>query len=193
MRHAKAGYAAILLAPLCAFNAWAADRYELDVTHTNIVWQANHFGFSSPSGKFVKSEGVVVLDETKPEKSSVTVTIDTASLRTGIEKFDEHLKSKDFLEVEKYTTAKFVSTKVDVTGKNTANVTGDFTLHGITKPVVLEVTLNKIGESPASKKHTAGFSATTTIKRSDFGMEYALPGVSDLVNIDIEAEAVLAK
>ncbi len=175
-----------------SLSAHAAETYNLDPSHTNITWHANHFGFSNPSGKFAKTEGVLTLDEAKPANSKVEVTISTASIVTGIDKFDEHLKSDDFFKVVKFPEAKFVSQKVDLKGRDAAKVTGNLTLLGVTKPITLDVKLNKIGENPINKKKTAGFSASTTIKRSDFGINYALPGVSDEVKIDIESEANLA-
>ena len=181
------------LALPCAFPAMAAEEnYTLDPMHTNIVWFANHFGFSNPSGKFASVQGTLTLDEAKPENSKVSVTISTTSVLTGIEKLDAHLRSDAFFNVEKFPSATFVSDKVETTGKNTAKVYGNLTLHGITKPVVLDVTLNKIGEHPMTKKKTAGFSATTVLKRSDFGINYALPGVADDVKIAIESEANLS-
>jgi len=170
----------------------APERYSFDPFHTTIAWQANHFGFSNPSGKFTKADGVLILDEKDPTKSAVNITITIASLSTGLEKFDEHLQSKDFLNKDMFPSAKFVSKNVTVTGENKADVAGDLTLHGITKPVTLHVVLNKIGPNPMSQKKIAGFSATTTIKRSEFGINYAVPGVSDDVNIMIEAETILA-
>lgn len=165
------------------------ETYVFDPAHTSITWHANHFGFSNPSGKFVKSEGSLVLDEEKPEDSKINVTVHPGSLVTGIEKFDTHLKSKDFLNVEQFSTATFVSDKVEITGKDTAKVHGTLTLLGVSKPIVLDVKLNKIGEGPMDKIKTAGFSATTTIKRSEFGINYGVPGVSDDVKVDIEMEA----
>jgi polyisoprenoid-binding protein YceI len=183
---------ALAFTTLFSFPALAAEeKYTLDPTHTNITWSANHFGFSNPSGKFSKVEGTLTLDEAKPEASKVNVTITPASVITGVEKLDEHLRTDAFFDVAKFPTATFVSDKVDVTGKGTAKITGNLTLHGVSKPVVLDVTLNKIGENPISKKKTAGFSASTTILRSDFGINYALPGVSDEVKIKIEAEVNL--
>ncbi len=176
---------------LSALSAQAAETFTLDPSHTNVTWSANHLGFSNPSGKFAKVEGTVTLDEAKPANSKLNVTISTASIVTGIEKFDEHLKSKDFFNAEKFPVATFVSDKVEVTGKDTAKVHGNLTLLGVTKSEVLDVKLNKIGENPMSKKKTAGFSATTTIKRSEFGMGYGIPNVSDDVKIAIEAEATL--
>ncbi len=166
----------------------AAPVYQFDKTHTNITWSANHFGFSNPSGKWMDVDGSLELDEQTPANSKVDATITIGSLITGYDKFDAHLKSADFFDAEKFPTARFVSTKVTPTGANTANVDGNLTLHGVTKPVTLMVTLNKIGENPINKKKTAGFSATTTLKRSDFGINYAIPGVSDEVKIAIETE-----
>lgn len=169
----------------------AADTYILDKNHANITWSANHFGFSNPSGKFTKSDGKVILDMENPDKSSVNVTIDTSSVQTGIEKFDNHLKSADFFNVEKFPNASFVSNAVELIGKGRAKVTGSFTLLGVTKPLVLDVKINKIGLNPFTQKKTAGFSAITTIKRSDYGMNFGVPGVSDNVKITIEAEAII--
>ena len=181
------------LSLLISAPSFAAETYKLDLNHTNIYWQADHFGFSSPSGKFSKLEGTVVLDEEHPEKSKVDVNIDTSSIITGIEKFDAHLKSKDFFNAEQFPAAAFTSDKVEVTSKTTAKVSGQLRLLGITKPVVLDVILNKIGTSMAHPKKSAGFSASTVIKRSDWGMGFGVPGVSDEVKISIEAEANLAE
>jgi len=168
----------------------AVENYTLDPSHTNIVWFANHFGFSNPSGKFATVEGKLALDEAKPANSKVNVTVSLASVLTGVPKLDDHLRSDAFFDVAKFPTATFASDKVDVVGK-TAKVHGNLTLHGVTKPVTLDVALNKIGDSPITKKKTAGFSATTVIKRSDFGINYALPGVADDVKLTIESEATL--
>lgn len=166
----------------------AAETYTFDPGHSYVLWHINHFGFSNPSGKWF-ANGTLILDETKPENSQVKVTIDVAKMDTGIPKLDEHLKSKDFFDVEQYPTATFVSNKVKMTGKDSAKVFGILTLHGVSKPVVLDVKLNKLGMSPISNKTTAGFTATTKLKRSDFGIKAYLPGLGDEVNIDIETEA----
>lgn len=165
----------------------AADVYNLDPGHTYVLWHINHFGFSNPSGKWF-ANGTLILDETKPENSKVNVKIETASLDTGISKLDEHLKSQEFFDVKRYPTATFVSTKIKMTGKESAKVFGTLTLHGISKPVVLNVKLNKLGTSPITNKQTAGFTADTKLKRSDFGIKAYLPGLGDEVKIDIEAE-----
>lgn len=167
----------------------AADTYTIDPTHTTVIWSAEHFGYSKPHGLFPMIEGTLVLDEAAPEKSSVNVTVDTAKIVTGNPKFDDHLKNKDFFDVTKFPKATFVSTNVEKTGDKTAKVTGDLTILGVTKPQTLDVTYNKGAPNPMSQKPTVGFSATGVIKRSDFGLKYAVPGVSDEVNIVIEAEA----
>lgn len=174
---------------LTALPAFAADTFTFDSNHTNITWRANHFGFSSPDGKFVGATGTLILDETTPANSKVEVSIPTTGLVTGLPRFDEHLKSADFLDVAKYPTATFVSDKVELTSQDTAKVSGMLTLHGVTKPVVLDVRLNKIGENPMNHLKTAGFSATGTIKRSEFGISAYVPNVSDEIELSFEVEA----
>lgn len=183
----------LLLVGLLCFGilpAHAAETYTLDPMHTYVLWHINHFGFSNPSGKWLAS-GTLVLDEAKPQNSKVNVTIHTTDVVTGIKELDEHLRKEIFFDVAHFPTATFESDKVDVTGKNTANVHGILTIKGVAKPVVLAVVLNKIGMSPITDKKTAGFTATTQFKRSDFGINTLLPGLGDDVKIDIEAEAYL--
>ncbi|MEO8401590.1 MAG: YceI family protein [Gammaproteobacteria bacterium] len=162
--------------------------YTLDPSHTHVLWHISHFGFSNPSGKWF-ANGTLMIDEKKLKDSKLDVTIQVADIVTGIPKLDEHLKSADFFDVAKFPTATFVSDKVVPTGKDSAKVYGTLTVRGISKPEVLMVKLNNKGLSPASNKQTMGFSASTKIKRSDFGMTSHLPGLGDEVKIDIEAEA----
>lgn len=169
----------------------APEAYKLDPTHTAITWHISHFGFSTPSGKFMNVDGTVNLDEANPATSSVNVTIQVADGQSGVAKLDEHLEAPDFFDTAKFPTATFKSTSVEVTGKDTAKVSGDLTIRGITKPAVLDVKLNKLGDNFKNVK-TAGFTASTTIKRSDFGMTAYLPGLGDEVKIDIESEANIA-
>lgn len=169
----------------------ATEQYTLDDSHSYVGWQISHFGFSHPSGKWMAT-GTLELDKDSPQKSKVNVTINVADFITGIPKLDEHLKSEEFFDVDKYPTATFVSNKVTVTGKDTAKVQGDLTLHGVTKPVTLNVKLNEADVSPISKKMTAGFTATAIINRSDFGIKAYLPGLGDEVKLNIEVEAYKA-
>lgn len=181
---------ALAAASVLAFAGVAkAETYNFDPSHTTILFHANHFGFSNPSGRFSIKDGALVLDEKDPKNSVVNVTIDMHSVLTGVPKLDEHLQSPDFFNTAQFPTAVFKSTKVEVTGKDTAKVTGDLTLHGITKPVTLDLKLNKIGVNPISQKKTAGFSGSTTLKRSEFGIDKYVPNVSDDIRLDIEAEA----
>lgn len=177
-----------------ASSAFAEGKiYKLDANHASVTWVANHLGFSYVSGKFNEAEGEIFYNEKNPEKSSVKATIQIAKLSTGLPKFDTHLKSADFFNLEKFTTAKFISKKITITGINTANIEGNLTLLGVTKSVTLETKLNKVGLNDFSQKETIGFSAKTKIKRSDFGMNYALPHVSDDIELIIEVEAIIEK
>ena len=171
-----------------AVETSTAAKYSFDKAHTNVLWFANHFGYSHPFGYFKDIEGNFWVDQQKPENSKIDITIKIASLTTPSDKFTEHLKTKDFFDAEKFPEAKYVSTKVDVTSKDTATITGNLTLHGVTKPVVLSVKMNGIGDHPMSKKPYAGFSATGVVKRSEFGMSSFLPGVGDEVRVVIETE-----
>lgn len=166
----------------------APEAFTLDSSHTYVLWNIKHMGFSTQSGKWYVT-GQLVLDKDHPEQSKVNVSIDLANMVTGLPELDKHLKSQTFFDVEHYPKATFVSNKVEVNGKNTANVNGILTLHGVSKPVVLHVTLNKAGMNPITNKMTVGFSATAEVKRSDFGMTAYLPGLSDEVEINIGAEA----
>jgi polyisoprenoid-binding protein YceI len=166
------------------------NKYTIEKNHTSVMWIADHFGYSKVSGKFTDISGEIVFDEKKPQDSSVQVEIKTDSIATGLPKFEDHLKSKDFFDVKNFPTAKFVSKKIIVEGKkNKAQIVGDLTLLGVTKEVILKAEFNKSAPNPMSQKPTIGFSAKTTINRSDFGIKYALPGVADKVELVIEVEA----
>lgn len=176
-------------AALAFSGAALAEGWKLDESHTHVLFEVNHLGFSTNHGGFRKVSGAVNLDEKKPENTKVEVTIDAASLFTWHDKRDEHLRSADFFNVEKFPALTFKSTKVERTGENTAKMTGDLTMLGVTKPVSLDVTLNKMGPHPRnSEKTVAGFTATGILKRSDFGMAYGVPAVGDEVRVTIETE-----
>jgi polyisoprenoid-binding protein YceI len=180
--------AAILLAASFASPALAAETYEFDLNHTVIEFGWNHFGYSNPTARFDTFTGNFQIDTADLTKSTVDVTIPIASLDTDITKLDDHLKSPDFFDAAKFPDATFKSTKVEKAGENALKVSGDLTIHGVTKPVVLDVTVNKIAEHPMSKTPTAGFDARVTVKRSDFGMSNYVPAVSDEVQIRITTE-----
>lgn len=179
------GLFTLLVAP---WTTHAAEKFVLDDKHSYVHWQIKHMGFSDQTGKWYV-QGMVYLDKEDPKKSSVNVTIDMDKLVTGLPDLDKHLKSADFFDVARFPTSTFVSKKVQVLNKTSAIVYGTLTLHGISKPVKLMVTLNKVGESPVTHRMTAGFSASTTIKRSEFGINRYLPSLGDDVVIKIGAEA----
>ena len=163
--------------------------YTLDPAHTDVLAKWSHFGFSTPSAHFGIADGTLVYDADDVTKSSVTVTIPVTAIDSFVPKLDEHLKSADFFDAAKFADATFKSTKVEAAGTNKLTVTGDLTIKGITKPVTLDVTVNGGGEHPMAKVPAAGFDATTTLKRSDFGVGAYAPNVSDEVNIRITTEA----
>lgn len=166
--------------------------YTLDPTHTNVIAQWNHFGFSNPSAHFGQAEGTLVYDADDVAASSVQVTLPLAGLASFSAKFDEHLRSADFFEVAAFPVATFKSTRVEAAGEGKLKVTGELTIKDITKPVVLDVTLNKVGTN-MQKQPAIGFDATTTVKRTDFDLGMAAPAVSDEVNIRITTEASVPK
>lgn len=165
--------------------------YTLDPDHTYVLWHINHFGFSNPSGKWMAT-GTLMLDKDKPQNSKVSATIAVTNMITGIPELDKHLKGELFFNTDKYPTATFTSNKVILIGKKVAKVQGILTLRGVSKPITLNVKLNNISVSPITNKETAGFSASTTLNRSDYGMNALLPGLSDQVKLEIEAEAYKA-
>jgi len=182
---------ALLLAASGA--AAAAQKYDIDPNHTYVTFTYNHFGFSNPVGKLEKVSGDFELDTTDLTRSSVSVSFPLDGLHTGVAKLDDDLRSPNFFDAAKYPDITFKSTKVEKTGSDTLKVSGEMTAHGITKPVVLDVHVNKIGDNPMMKTPSAGFEADTTIKRSDFGVAKYAPGVSDEVKVHISLDSHLAK
>ena len=186
----------LVLATLIAatsFSAQAADKYDIDPTHTQVQFTYNHMGFSNITGRFVEVGGEFLFDVADPTKSSVSITIPVSSLSTGVDKLDQHLLKADFFDATQFPTATFKSTGVTAAGEGKLAVAGDLTIHGVTRPVVLDVTINGTGEHPMRKVPAAGFDARTTIKRSDFGVGAYVPAVGDEVTIAITVEATQAK
>jgi len=181
--------AALVFASASAFAAPVT--YKIDPNHTDVVASWSHFGFSNPIAHFGQVDGAITYDPKNVGTSKVEVTIPLAGLNANVEKFNEHLRSADFFDAEKYPTITFKSTKVEAAGDKKLRVFGDLTIKGVTKSVVLDTTINKIGDHPMAKRAAAGFDATTTIKRSDFGVDAFVPNVSDNVTIRITTEAVV--
>lgn len=167
----------------------SAATYELDPAHTYPNFTISHLGFSTMHGHFAKTSGMLELDMAK-KTGSVDVTIDAASVYTGFAKRDEHLRSPDFFNVAEFPTITFKSTKVKFTSDKTAEVEGNLTILGKSKPVTLMVTSIVCGAHPMNKKEMCGFDANTKFKRSEFGVNYGLPAVGDEVTINLEVEGV---
>ena len=190
---ATAAMAAADMGPLTTPLAKApAGTYDLEKSHGSITFSVMHMGLAAYTMRFNDFDATINLDPAKPEASKVNVTIKPASLDSNNAKLTDHTNGTDFFEVEKYPTITFVSTGIEKTSDTTGKITGDLTLHGVTKPLVLDATFNGGGSHPFFKKHALGFSATTTIKRSDFGIGYGIPMVADNVNVRIETEFLKA-
>ncbi|TWI06108.1 polyisoprenoid-binding protein YceI [Luteimonas cucumeris] len=170
-----------------------AVTYKLDPNHTNVLASWNHLGFSHPTAHFGQVEGTLVYDAANVGASSVQVTLPLAGLNSFVPDFDEHLRSADFFDAAKYPNITFKSTKVEAAGAGKLKVTGDLTVKDQTKPAVLDVTLNKAADHPMAKRAAVGFDATTTLKRTDFGVGNYVPNVSDEVQLRITTEALVPK
>ena len=170
-----------------------AEENMLDASHSQIVFSYDHLGFSTTWGMFSGFEGEIMFDQANPAASSVSVSMPVKSMLTGWEGRFQHFMSKDFFDAADDEMVSFASTGIELTGESTAKITGDLTLNGVTKPVVLDAVLNKTGDHPMANKPWAGFSATTSVLRSDFGLGMFAPYVSDEVAIQISIEAMKAE
>ena len=181
-------------APVVKMALPVTGTYAIDPHHTQVRATWNHMGFSRPGAMFEDIEGTITIDASAPENSSVTVHIPIANVDTSVPALDEHFRSADYFDAAKFPQATFVSRSVHFTGLGTAfTVEGDLTIKGVTKPVVLEAVLNGAGMHPLAQAPAVGFSAKTQIKRSDFNVDAFEPMVSDEIDLDITAEAVLAQ
>jgi len=173
-----------------------ASTWNIDPDHSSVGFKVKHLMVSNVNGNFNKHTGVVEIDDKDITKSTVQVTIDTNSINTNVQKRDEHLRSADFFDVAKYPTMTFVSNNVAKNGKDTLKVTGDLTLHGVTKEVVLDVEGPSVESKDPWGNIRKGATATTKINRKDFGLVWnaALETggvvVGDDVNIILEIEMI---
>jgi polyisoprenoid-binding protein YceI len=171
-----------------------ATTYTLESQHTQGVVRWSHLGFSNPTAQFTMVDGTLEFDQADPAKSSVTATIQLAHFSSGVPDLDDNLRSADFFDTAKFPTATFKSTKVEKgRAPDKLKVIGDLTVRGVTRPVVLDVTINKVGVNIRSNLPSIGFEALTTIKRSDFGLGMYVPQVSDEISIRITCQADEAK
>ncbi|HUA79475.1 MAG TPA: YceI family protein [Dyella sp.] len=177
-----------------ALSAQAAPvTYKLDPNHTMVLFSWSHFGFSNPTADIGISNGTVVFDEQNPSKSSVDVTMPLSNLDTHVPALDKHLKEPDFFNAEQYPNITFKSTSVQPLGGKHFKITGDLTVHGVTKPVVLDATLNNVGKHPMTGQQAIGFNATGTLMRKDFGLGAYVPNVSDEIQLHITTEGSVPK
>ena len=168
-------------------------KYDLDASHSQILFSYNHLGFSTTWGMFSGFEGDIMFDEADPAASSVSVSMPVTSMFTGWEKRTGHFMSEQLLNAAANANVTFTSTSIEVTGDDTAIITGDLTLNGVTKSVALDTKLNKADTHPMAGKAWLGFDATTTLVRSDYGLGLAAPAVSDEVEVKISLEASVAE
>lgn len=161
--------------------------FSVDKGHAKIIFSYSHFGYSTSYGLFTNFDAKLTFDPKAPAASVLEATINLDGIETTVAKLNEHLKTPDFFDTAKFPSASFKSTKVAVTGPTTGTVTGDLTLHGVTKPVTLDVVFNGGGTNMA-KKYDLGFNATGHVKRSDFGLGAYVPMVGDDVALTISAE-----
>ncbi len=191
---AAAALAAVLAAPAAAQSPADADPaavqgggYVVEPAHTRITFAVSHMGFTTWYGDFTQAAGVLTVQAGAPAADKVDVTVQTASVSTTNAKLDGELRDPTWLDAAKFPTITFRSTRVTPTGPGRADVTGDFTLHGVTRPLTLHATFNGAGTNPLSKAYTVGFQGTGALRRSDFGVTKYVPLVGDEVQVTISA------
>ncbi|WP_081408763.1 YceI family protein [Acinetobacter larvae] len=185
--------AALLTAGLSQAIMAKPVSYKIDPTHTATVFTWDHLGFSTPSANFRDIQGTIQIDEDKPENSSVTVIIPVSSVNTNVDALDKEFQTADWFNAAKYPNISFKSTKVETQDKKNFKITGNLTVKGITKPVVLNAVLNKKGVHPMTKVESVGFNAKASFDRSAFGIANYIPNVGDKIIVNITTEASVAK
>lgn len=180
--------AVLVAATLAALPASALETYTLDSSHTFPSFEVLHLGFSVQRGRFNRTTGKVSLDPAA-RKGSAEITIDAASIDTGLDKLEEHLRSEDFFDVSKHPSITFRSQRFHFEGDRVKSVEGELTMRGVTRPLTLEARHFHCGPHPMNKKQVCGGDFAATVKRSDFGMKYAVPAVADEVALRIQVEA----
>jgi polyisoprenoid-binding protein YceI len=168
-----------------------AGTYKLDAEHGKITWSVNHLGFSTYYGQFINVAADLTIDPANPSASTLTATVPLADVAPNSDGLKRHLQTPDFFDTAQFPTATFVATSIVVDPEDAAEakVTGDLTLHGVTRPVTLDVEFNQAGPSMGNT-YKVGFDGEATIKRSEFGMTYGLPAIGDEVELHIEGEFV---
>lgn len=186
----KKSLIAFAIAATLSTSVFAADTYIIDARHTFPSFEVSHLGFSIQRGRFNKTSGSFALD-TAAKSGSIDISIDASSIDTGLAELEKHMQGEDFFDTAKYPTITFKSKSLQFDGDKLTGAEGDFTLLGVTRPVRLKVDHFKCGRHPMTKVAMCGANATTTIKRSEFGMTKYVPAVGDEVKIAIQVEAFL--
>lgn len=190
MKHvALASALALALSAAVPAPAHAAEKWEFDKAHTQVLFVVNHLGFTDLTGQFRMVDGELLLDREDLANSSVTATLQADSVDMNHDGINRHLRNEDFFDVEQHAQLKFRSTSVSVVDASTLRMDGELEMVGQTLPVSLDVVINNIGDHPMSGNPHAGFTATGTLKRTDWGISYAAPAVGDEVSIRINLEA----
>jgi polyisoprenoid-binding protein YceI len=190
MKSATLAIAALTLTaavPALAQTQVQSGTYKVEPAHTQVLFGVSHLGFTTYYGVFSGASGSLTLDSANPAASKLDVSVPTASVWTPSDKLNEELKGPQWLDAAKYPAMTFHSTAVTPTGATTADVAGELTLHGVTKPVTLKVKFNSAGPNPLTKAYTTGFQVSGVVKRSDFGVSMYVPMVGDDVDLTISA------
>ncbi|MEO0912636.1 MAG: YceI family protein [Pseudomonadota bacterium] len=176
---------ALAMAPLAGLAApWTVDK-----SHTQITFTVDHLGFSDTNGIFREFDAEVSFDPENIEATEVTFTIDASSIDTFWEARDNHVKNADFLNTSEHPNITFTSTAVEQTGDDTATVTGDLTILGVTQPVTFDAQLNKLGPNPFNPDlQVAGFTLTGEIDRTEFGMGFGAPAIGTVIPVTVNLE-----
>jgi polyisoprenoid-binding protein YceI len=164
-----------------------AGAYGVEPAHTRVLFSLSHMGFSTYYGEFTGASGSLTIDPKNARVDAVSVSVPTTSVSTSNAKLDEELKGAQWLDATKFDTISFRSTKVIPTGERTADVVGELTLHGVTRPVTLKASFNAAGVNPLTKGYTVGFEVSGDVKRSDFGVTTYVPLIGDDVHLIISA------
>ena len=164
--------------------------YVLDPAHGKITWSVSHMGFSTYVGQFSDVSANLELNSANPEASSLDASVRMDSVGTFSDGLDKHLKTADFFDTASHPTASFRATSIRPTDADSADITGNLTLRGVTRPVVIKADFNQAGVNPVNKTYTVGFDGEAKIKRSDFGISYGLPMLGDEVTLHLEAEFI---
>jgi polyisoprenoid-binding protein YceI len=183
MRYAPLAAALLLAAPAGAAEPWVIDR-----SHAHITFMADHLGFSVVHGQFREFDAEILFDPENIEATELSVTVQAASVDTFWERRDDHIRSADFLNVAEHPEITFVATEIVQTGENTATVTGDMTMVGVTRAVTFDARLNQLGENPFNGTPIAGFTLEGEIVRADFGMTYGGDAFAAVIPVRIDVE-----